>query len=660
MKITARLAWIQIKRDKMRTIGAIAAIILSAALTTAVACFVTSAYGSLLDFFGGDFGNYKTMYMMVLMVPGLFFGGLIFVMSVTVITNVFLTAANRRLNHFGILKCVGGTPKQIRETIIYESVWLSAVGIPVGLLLGTGLGCIGVKITGKNIDELSEITRAILVRGSVGMDLKFYVYPGIYLLSAVVAFLTVLYSAYKPAKKASEVSALTCIRGITSEETDIRVKTKKWIKKIFGFEGILADRNLMRNKTIFKPTVRALALGVTLLISTGSLVEQCKSIGEIMDPGYNAVDFSYMSASKESVDRTTGRYAYEMIKPIDSETGRNMVRRLEEFGNVKVSGFGYDNTSYYFDKDNEYLSDEMKESVEYRKASELNVILITLDTENYARLCSAAGIPEGSTLLVNRYWYNRNGRKVTVNPFKACPKELTIEDAGGKETVVKVDGVLPEEVIPVFLDGPNQQEVKLIVPRGVGRFYECLCETEDEEAFIKYAEEVRAELYPNFDENSYDDEGYSVTVSKTVTMVKSLNFAIIIAEIVVYGFVAVLLLIGLVSVISTLTTSIMARAGEFAVLKSVGMTVRGLTKMLLTESFMCTLRAVIRGLPFGIVIPYLINLAIRQKLPILYKLPLGILFGSVLGIYAIVMLVTFLTMLRLRKQNIIESIRNKS
>ncbi len=660
MKITARLAWIQIKRDKARTIGAIAAIILSAALTTAVACFVTSAYGSLLDFFGGDFGNYRTMYMMLLLIPGLFFGGLIFVMSVTVITNVFLTSANRRLSHFGILKCVGGTAKQIRETIIYESIWLSAAGIPLGLVLGTGLGCIGVKITGKNIDELSEITRAILVRGSVGMELKFYVYPVLYFISAVLAFLTVLYSAYRPAKKASEVSALNCVRGITSEEVNISIKTKKLIKKTFGFEGILADRNLSRNKTLFKPTVRALALGVTLLLSTGSIVEQCHRLGELMDPGYNLIDFSYMSASKESVNQTTGRYVYDMVKPIDSETGRKVVSKLKEFGNVKVSGLGYDNTSYFFKKDNEYLSDKMKESIEYRKASELKVILITLDTENYAYFCAAAGVPEGSTLLVNRYWYNRNGRKVTLNPFNACPKELTIEDAGGKGTVVKVDGVLPEEVIPDFLEGPNQQEVKLIVPRGVGRFYECLCETEDEEAFMKYAEEVRAELYPDFDENSYDDEGYSVTVSKTETMVKALNFAIIIAEIVVYGFVAVLLLIGLVSVISTLTTSIMARAGEFAVLKSVGMTGQGLTKMLLTESFMCTLKAVIRGLPFGILIPYLINLAIRQKLPVLYKLPLGILFGSVLGIYAIVMIVTFLAVLNLKKQNIIESIRNKN
>jgi putative ABC transport system permease protein len=90
------------------------------------------------------------------------------------------------------------------------------------------------------------------------------------------------------------------------------------------------------------------------------------------------------------------------------------------------------------------------------------------------------------------------------------------------------------------------------------------------------------------------------------------------------------------------------------------MTSRGLTKMLLTESFMCTLKAMIRGLPLGILIPYLVNLAIRQKLPVLYELPVGLLVGSILGIYALVMTVTLLAVFKLRKQNLLESIRYKS
>ena len=56
------------------------------------------------------------LYQSLLLIPAVFFVGLIFAMSVTVISNVFQVSANQRMNEFGILKCVGGTIKQIKET----------------------------------------------------------------------------------------------------------------------------------------------------------------------------------------------------------------------------------------------------------------------------------------------------------------------------------------------------------------------------------------------------------------------------------------------------------------------------------------------------------------------------------------------------------------
>ena len=120
-----------------------------------------------------------------------------------------------------------------------------------------------------------------------------------------------------------------------------------------------------------------------------------------------------------------------------------------------------------------------------------------------------------------------------------------------------------------------------------------------------------------------------------------------------------LLLIGLVSVISTLSTNVMMRAREFAILKSVGMTLDGLKKMLISESVICTLKATVWGVPLGILIPYLINVIIRQKLPILNKVPWGLILTSVTGIFILILAVTFGAIYKLRKQNLIESIRMK-
>ena len=101
------------------------------------------------------------------------------------------------------------------------------------------------------------------------------------------------------------------------------------------------------------------------------------------------------------------------------------------------------------------------------------------------------------------------------------------------------------------------------------------------------------------------------------------------------------------------------RTREFAVLKSVGMTSKGLQKMLLSESVLCTLKATIWGVPLGILIPYLMNVAIRQKLPILYEVPWGLLLTSTTGIFFLILAVTMGAVHKLRKQNLMESIRMK-
>lgn len=92
------------------------------------------------------------------------------------------------------------------------------------------------------------------------------------------------------------------------------------------------------------------------------------------------------------------------------------------------------------------------------------------------------------------------------------------------------------------------------------------------------------EYFPIVAEDSYVEQGYTVRIARTDAMIKMLNIAIVLAEIVMYGFVILLVLMGFISVISTLTTNIRIRSREFAVLKSVGMTNKSLCRMLYSES----------------------------------------------------------------------------
>ena len=87
------------------------------------------------------------------------------------------------------------------------------------------------------------------------------------------------------------------------------------------------------------------------------------------------------------------------------------------------------------------------------------------------------------------------------------------------------------------------------------------------------------------------------------------------------------------------------------------MTTEELSKMLITESILCTVKASVKGVPLGITIPWLINLSIRKMFPVLYTIPFGIVLISVAVICVLVLSITMFNVCKLKKQNIIETIR---
>lgn len=97
------------------------------------------------------------------------------------------------IRYYGLLKTIGVTPKQLRRLIRQQALLLSALGIPVGLLLGYGVGAAAVPIT------MSTSTMG-------GRYTTVSVSPWIFLFSSVFALLTVLLSCARPGRIAGRVS----------------------------------------------------------------------------------------------------------------------------------------------------------------------------------------------------------------------------------------------------------------------------------------------------------------------------------------------------------------------------------------------------------------------------------------------------------------------
>ena len=109
----------------------------------------------------------------------------------------------RSTTQFGLLSSMGATKKQLRSSMRYEALFVSSIGIPVGILAGVG----GIGITLHYIGE--DITNWI--HGSkVGIPITVSWWS--VLAAAVIALVTVLISVWIPSRR---------IRKLSPMETDV-------------------------------------------------------------------------------------------------------------------------------------------------------------------------------------------------------------------------------------------------------------------------------------------------------------------------------------------------------------------------------------------------------------------------------------------------------
>lgn len=164
-----------------------------------------------------------------------------------VIYNIFQISVAGDIRYYGLLKTIGVTPKQLRRLIRQQALLLSVLGIPVGLLLGYGVGAAAVPIT------MSTSTMG-------GRYTTVSVSPWIFLFSTVFALLTVLLSCARPGRIAGRVSPVEAVRYTERQSAG---KTHRKGSKVTPVQ--MAAANLGRDKKKTALVMVSLSLTVVLL-----------------------------------------------------------------------------------------------------------------------------------------------------------------------------------------------------------------------------------------------------------------------------------------------------------------------------------------------------------------------------------------------------------
>jgi len=708
MKLTARLALSQLKVNKRRTIWTLVGIVLSSAMLMTI---YGLGFGTGMDWIDRISHNseFRTVYFAFISGIATVMSIFVLAISVIVISNAFRVSANERMMQFGILKSTGATKSQIMQTVVYEGLFLTTIGIPIGILIGVGVQFISVGMMNDIIEPLLSFDDL-----DQGMIMHFIWSWGAVFLAIGISFLTIFLSAWLPARKAAAISAISAIRGIG----EVQIKNKKVrggtvVKKAFGVEGTLARTFLKRSKRNFRATVIAISFSVAIFIVAGGFFDQMMHFSEIQWGGVEAnVGLSarlqgVVELNCDAVDRVErwARWGWTSHNPntgvtqcfINVEAEATMVTTAdfqEINGNIagilnegdSLVGLGMGHGVYGTVLTVSELAHQMPMILEEGvwgfdgESQEFSVQFIVMNETFAYQMAELAGVPVGSNILLNQSRHWMQDQRVIEHElldFNYQTLEITTWDSDLNELVfshgIELHGQITPDLLPAEFSssGGWPTHLRILVPETSIYLMEWWIQTEDsariseEGGVLLYdvAGDIESDLIAGFIQEGLDfvdvSAGWIQAIDVDAAAAVTRNTMGLVMFF-VFAFVGVLILIGLTNVISTISENVKTRAGEFAVLQSVGMTGDGIKRMLNLESVFSSLRALIVGVPIGILGNLGVYLAMTNMGVFSFSIPWLWIISSVIAIF----LVTWATMRysagRLKNQNIIETIRSGS
>ena len=606
---------------------------------------------------------------------------IIILTSVYCIKNSFNISITEKIRQYGMLASVGATRRQIKSSVKTEAAMLGVVGIPVGTMSGILASLILVKV----VNALSA--------GWLNVALSFHTSLPALILAVILSIATIYFSATGSARRAARVTPLEAIRN--TKEIKIKsakLKTPAIIGRIWGIGGVISYKNIKRNNKKYRTTVTSIVIcSVTFIV-----------ISYFMSMAFSVVGMSYASA-----DYNIG-INMSCKKDIDIEKFSKLLSGIEGAEDYLV-GAGYD-----FDVSKPEYTKEYGEYCRqlYDDGEDVSqMFLITvLDDKSYDKYASDAGIKNAAAgaILVNKCTfdvYNENsskyvkkemelykykagdtiecgynvyddassddnavegGTEISTEDNRGYVDEETINNGVRKTVDVTIAGVTDK--VPtgykgysntlLFMnqkgfeslwgDGKNGNEIK---PGYASYLAYVVAENADE---YQDTFEKETEGNPEYSQISF----YVSNLDKQMRDEKSL-FTLL--GVFAYGLIVVIALIGITNIINTLSTGMELRSREFATLRSIGMTDKQFAGMVRLESVFISVKALVIGVPLGILISYLLCVMMnRMDDAIIYEPPYKAIILCIVVVIMLIYAIMKLSMTKLRHNNIIETIKNEN
>ena len=135
---------------------------------------------------------------------------------------------------------------------------------------------------------------------------------------------------------------------------------------------------------------------------------------------------------------------------------------------------------------------------------------------------------------------------------------------------------------------------------------------------------------------------------------------ILLMSVFTYGFIVLITAISIANIFNTISTSISLRKREFAMLKSVGMTPQGFSRMINYESIFYGIKSLLYGLPISIFVMYLIHRSLMNSFSYSFDLPWISISYVIAAVFIIVGSAILYSSAKVKKENIIDALKQEN
>lgn len=493
---------------------------------------------------------------------------IIVVSGYLIISNIFNISVTADIHHYGLLKTVGTTNRQLKKIIIRQAIMISTLAIPIGLVSGY---------------LASMIIIPLIVSNMISIPVKMEFNMWFFLISGIFSWITVRISCVRACRIVKKVSPVEAVRYV-----DYSNSIKKKNKKTHKITPVtMAWQNIGRNKKKTFFVILSMALSIIMLNITVSLVASFDENKYVSS--FASSDFSVADASVFNKYSLSGKY--DGISQKDIEYCKKM-KGIDDIGAIYMIAGIHEMSKDSLKRAQDFYN-EIKEELTTNQSSEIEKIIYDERSIYYKMYGIDKMVHDKLEMDAGKLDWEKfkTGKYVIISaPIEGSENDA---DAAFYKIGDSIKVKLPDESIKLYevmgignvpyAMGPgfsNSVEISILIPsdeyllhsqnKGAMKLFidaDDVHINEVESLLTNYCEKTKPLL--DFESRNKYKEGFK-EMKQTFLLIGS-------------AMSLILALIGILNFINLTYTSINERRKELTILHAVGMTYKQIENMLSVE-----------------------------------------------------------------------------